>query len=1146
MLKKRKDKSTASARTSFPIVGIGGSAGGLEAFEELLKNLSAKPGIAIVFIMHLSRAHKSMLTELLARLTKMPVSEVKNRMPLEVNHVYVIPSGSNMSIASGKLVLNEMKDTDLRHMPIDCFFRSLAVEQGNRSIGVILSGTATDGTLGAEDIKAEGGIVFAQDEKSAKYDGMPKSAIATGCVDFVLPPQKIASELERIAKHPFISPARAVKADESVIIEDKGFESIFDILRSAKGVDFTYYKTATVTRRVSRRMVLLKLESLKHYVRFLRENKDELEKLYEDLLINVTSFFRDPKIFDTLKKQVLSAILKKMTKNQGVRIWVPGCSNGEEAYSIAICLTEALGNKASAVPVQIFATDVSENCINKARRGIYGNNIKNNITPERLKRFFIKEGNSYKISKRLREMCIFSKQNVFADSPFSNIDLISCRNLLIYLQPVLQKKVFRNFHYGLKPGGFLFLGGSESTGGYSNLFSTLNRKQGIFEKKHLSVWPEHELGQKYYLPHKLDIKEKTDIKIGKETDIADMADRIVLSEYAPCGVLIDSDMGVVQFRGHTGRFLESSAGKPSLDIFKLAREGLLLPLRTAINKARKIKHTVKREVADVKYNGRRMRVIITVIPVKSKAFKEGFFLVLFNEIGTAVESKNLEKAYRDLSLKGKSVKGNEYINTLNKDLTETKEYLQTVIEEHESAIEELKTANEEILSSNEELQSTNEELETAKEELQSANEELVTANEELQNRNAEVSLLNNDLTNLLSSIGMPIIMMGTDLVIRRITPQAEKALNITYSDIGRPISKIKLNVGIPDLEKILMGVIKSLHPKTFEIKSVEENWYLVYIRQYRTADNKIDGVVAVFVDITDRKNAQQVIEDARSYAENIIETMQGPFIVLGDDLRVISANRAFYQTFKVNPKKTQGQFIYDLGNRQWDIPSLRKLLEDILPKNYTFTNYEVKHNFETIGPKVMLLNAIHLVSMRMILIGIDDITERKKAEEALKESEMRFKAIFNESTDGMLLAEVETRRFFMCNPEICKMLGYTEEELLRLGVNDIHHENDLPLVIEQFERQAKGEIKFTAGLPVKKKDGSIFYADVNTSPIILSGKKYLMESFRNITDSKKIQDELKEKMQDLERFSKFAVDRELKMEELEKKVKELEERLQNR
>lgn len=1042
--KKEKIMPANHKTTSFPIVGIGASAGGLEAYQQLLKNLSAKPGMAIVFIMHLAPGRKSMLTELLAKSTKMPVREIKSGMLIEINHVYIIPPGANVSIASGRLKLNKMKDAGLKRMPIDWFFRSLAEEQGNRSIGVILSGTATDGTLGAEAIKAEGGITFAQDEKTAKYGGMPQSAITAGCVDFVLSPKKIARELERIAKHPLISSAGLVKADKSTIMGDKGLGSIFDILHSAKGLDFTHYKTTTISRRISRRMVLLKLENLKSYIKFLRENKDEVEELYEDLLLKVTSFFRDPKVFHTLKKQVIPAILRNKTKGQEVRIWVPGCSTGEEAYSIAICLIEAMGNKKSAVSVRIFATDVSENGIDKARRGIYGENIKNDFTPEQLKRFFTKTGNSYKVSKLLREVCIFSKQNVFSDPPFSNVDLISCRNLIIYLQPVLQKEVFHKFHYALRPGGFLLLGNSESAGGYSHLFKTLDRKSRIFVKKYLSVESKLGLDQRYYPPNKLGAKEKTDTSArrSKEAEIESMIERIVLSEYAPCGVLVDSDMEVVQFRGHTGRFLESAEGKPSLNLFKLAPKGLFQPLHTAIYKAKGTKRKVKIESEDVKYNGRRMRVGITVIPVKSRPLKEEFFLVLFDEIAGKAGLEKLPKAKR------KSAKDENYVESLQKELSETKEYLQSIIEEQENVNEEVKTANEEILSSNEELLSTNEELETAKEELQSSNEELITTNEELQNRNKEVVLLNDDLINFLNSCHVPVVMMGTNLVIRRITPQAEKVLNIVSSDIGRPISKIKLNIDIPDLENILSDVINSLQPKTFEIKSREGNWYSVYIRPYRTSDNKTNGVVAIFFDVTELKNAQQITEQARAYAESIVETMREPLIVLDADLKVISANRSFYQTFKVNHEETEGRFIYDLGNRQWDIPKLRHLLEELLIKNGAFDNYEIEHDFETIGPKTMLFNARRLATMRMILITIDDITERKKAEEKLKET-MSMKSDFISMVSHELrtpltvikegIALVTDGSAGEINEEQRELLGLSKKHVDRLAklINDV-------------------------------------------------------------------------------------------------------------
>ena len=965
---------------SFPIVGVGASAGGLEAYQELLKNLSARPGMAFVFIMHLAPQHKSMLTELLAKSTRMPVIEIRSGIPIEINHIYIIPPGNNVSIEGGKLKLNKMRDAGLKRMPIDWFFHSLAEEYGNRAIGVILSGTATDGTIGAEAIKAEGGIIFAEDEKSAKYDGMPQSAISAGCADFVLSPKKIANELERIAKHPLILSKGRAKVDKS-ITAPKNLEGVFDILRSAEGLDFAHYKTSTIGRRISRRMVLLKLENLKHYIKYLRENKDEVENLYEDLLLKVTSFFRDPDVFDTLKKRILPVIIKDKTKGQEIRIWVPGCSSGEEAYSIAMCLIEVMGNKKNVVPVRIFATDASESNIDKARRGVYGKNIQNDVAPERLKRFFTKTGSSYKVSKQLRDMCIFSKQDVISDPPFSNLDLISCRNLLIYFQTVLQKKVFHNFHYGLRPGGFLLLGNSESVGGYSSLFKILDRKQKIFIKKYLSGDQKLKPSQKYYPLKKAEIKGKPDVPKSKEPDTGHLVERIVLDEYAPCGVLVDSDMEVVQFRGHTGRYLESAAGKPSHNLFKLAPKGLFQPLHTAIYKARGTKHTIKVEAKDLKHNGRKMKVNITVIPVKSGPLKEEFFLILFDETGREAGLKNLPKA------RGKSaVKDEKYVDSLQRELAETKEYLQAIIEEQENVNEEVKTANEEILSSNEELLSTNEELETAKEELQSSNEELITTNEELQNRNKEVFLLNNDLTNFLTSINMPVIMMGNDLVIRRITPQAEKNLNVISADIGRPIGRVKFNVDIPDFEKILLDVIESHSSKTFEAKDIEGTWYLIHVRPYRTLDNKIDGVVAIFDDITGRKHLEQ----------------------------------------------------------------------------------ELAHS---------------------------------KDEE--------FKAVFDNATDGIAIVDAESKKFYKGNDSISRMLGYSPGEIKNFGVMDIHPVKELHSVIEQFERLARGEIPLAENLPVKRKDGSIFYADISAATIVIAGKTHMIEFFRDTTNRKQAEDLLR-------------------------------------
>jgi len=1084
---KIKNKPRASSKTSFPIIGIGASAGGLEAFQGLLKGLSAKPGLAIVFIMHLSPQHKSMLTEVLARSAKMPITEAKNNMRIEINHIYVIPPATYMSIAGEKLVLRNIKEAVLRNMPIDCFFSSLAQTLKNKAIGVVLSGTATDGTLGSESIKAEGGITFAQDVKSAKYDGMPQSAISAGCIDFVFPPGKIASELERIVKHPYVLNAKLVKPDEKIITEDQGFGAIFEILRSATGLDFSYYKLPTINRRISRRMVLLKMKDLSGYSKFLHKNQGEVIKLYDDLLINVTGFFRDSKVFAALKKKILPGILKNKVKGQPVRIWVPGCSSGEEAYSIAICLLELLADKAGAVPLYIFASDVSDTAVNKARRGVYNKRIKHNITPGRLSRFFSKDGDTYKISKQVREICIFSKQDILKHPPISRLDLISCRNLFIYLQADAQKIILQKFHYALKSGGFLLLGSSETPQGSAALFKPVSKKYNIFTKKSSFLAPQLEFSPTYYWPKEAGVKEKPAVKPIELSDMENIVDRIVLGEYAPCGALINSEMNVVSFRGHTGNYLESVIGKPSFNIFKLAREGLRAELYAAVYKARKTKQPVKRMAVELKHNGRKRLVNITVIPIKPNTLENAFFLVLFDEINQKLFSQGTLRGGRGRTLKVKSADKNKYIEELEKELMVVKEYQRSIMEEHGLVNEELESANEEMMSANEELQSTNEELETSKEELQSSNEELLTLNEELQNRNSEVALLNNDMINLLSSINMPVVMIGPDLVIRRITSQAQNVLNIIPSDIGRPITKVKLNIDIPGLEKIALKVIASLHPRTLEIKSKEGKYYTVYIRPYRTMENKIDGAVVLFVDITKRKFAENAVQESRDYAESIIFTMSEPLLVLDNSLKVITANQAFCAAFKVTAEETRNRFIYDLGNRQWDIPALRRLFNDVLSRKNKIDKFEIEHNFEAIGHRIMLVSIKWLKrktnKMGMILLTIDDITNRRKAEnelarvkkqeyetEKLRALSVYTRSLIEASLDPLVTISAEGK-ITDVNEAIVKATGMLREKIIGTDFSDYFTE---PEKAREGYRQAfaKGSIS-DYPLTIRSKDGEL-------------------------------------------------------------------------
>ncbi len=855
------EKTGAQAASApFPIVGVGASAGGLEAFTQMLGALPLDTGMAFVLVQHLAPKHPSLLAEILARTTAMPVMEVQNEPRVKPNRVYVIPPDRNMVISRGVLKLLPREEARGRYRPIDFFFRSLAEEQGHRAIGVILSGTATDGTLGLEAIKAEGGITFAQDN-TAQQSSMPQSAVASGCVDFVLPPDEIAREIGRIARHPFVAPDRR-KAPAG----EPDLSQILEILRKVKGVDFSLYKTSTLYRRITRRMVLHKMQELQDYARFLRKNAGEVEALYQDTLIRVTRFFRNPETFEALKAKVLPKLLKNRSGQEPLRVWVPGCSTGEEAYSIAIAFAElAAARGSSQLPVQVFATDLNEGCIDKARAGVYSRNIAHDVSPERLRRFFAEVEGSYRISKPIRDMCVFARHNLLTDPPFSQIDLISCRNLLIYLEPALQQKLVERLHYALKPAGFLLLGSSETIGSYRALFEAEDTRHKIYAKKpgtHRMV-----LGQP---AGRYQGRAEPGHGPGRSqpagADVQTEANRILLARYAPPGVLVNAGLEILQFRGDTGPYLAPAPGKASLNLLRMTREGLLVTLRAAINKAGKDNVPVREEGVRVKADGGTREVNLEVVPVKGSSAGEGGFLVLFEEPAPPPPG-SLPRGKKSRGMasqpQAKAAAGEEAVERENarlaRELAATGEYLQSVIEQQEAANEELQSANEEVQSANEELQSINEELETSKEEIQSSNEELATVNDELQNRNLELNQLSNDLINLLGSVEMAIVMLGQDLRVRRFTPMAGEIFNLLPTDVGRPIGDIKLKLSVPDLEPFLAEVIDTASPREREVQDSQGRWYSLRVRPYRTLENKIEGVVILLVDVDKLKQLEEVL-----------------------------------------------------------------------------------------------------------------------------------------------------------------------------------------------------------------------------------------------------------------------------------------------
>ena len=846
-----------SPQNSFPIVGIGASAGGLEAFTQLLTHLPDDTGMAFVLVQHLDPSHPSQLANLLAKATTMPVLEIRHRMIIKPNHVYVIPPNRDLDLKSGRLNLKPRGNARIANS-VDHFFYSLAREHQGCAIGVILSGTGYDGTCGLTEIKNAGGITFAQDEKSAKFSGMPAHATLDS-VDFVLPPEKIAFELVRVGRDPNLRLTPKSDGESAEMSYAKDFQRIFALLREQTGVDLSQYRDTTIKRRIQRRMIVCTKHTLPEYIEMLEQDRNESDALFSDVLINVTSFFRDPEMFEALKTRIFPQILK--ASPQTIRIWVPACSTGQEAYSIAITLLELLEQKPNAPGIQIFATDVRDTVIEKGRRGYYPEGIENEVSPERLRRFFTREDGGYRVSKTIRDLCVFARQNVTADPPFSRMDLVSCRNLLIYLTPMLQRQVVSTFHYALNSIGYLVLGNSETVGANSDLFEPRDRKHKFYSKKGAAIRPFSHFAAPDLKSKAMVAGRVAPVYTSTPADFQKEADRILLGRYAPAGVLVNSNLEVLQFRGRTSAYLEPPTGEASFNLLKMARENLSLELGTAIRETKRKNASVQRNIR-LNDHDKFRRVNLEVIPIKLSSSSENCFLVLFADAnrqhgGKLHHAKN-EIVEREIPTSGK----NRELKRLRSELGAAREYLRGVIEQHDASNEELKCANEEVLSSNEELQSTNEQLGIAKEELQSSNEELQTLNEELQTRNAELNLINNDLSNLLTSVRIPILMLGSDLRIRRFNAAATELLQMKPAFLGRPIHSIDLPVSIRDLEKVLLEVIDRVVTKEIEVHGPDDHWYSLRLNPYRTADNRIEGVMMVLVDIDAFKQVQKLQEAA--------------------------------------------------------------------------------------------------------------------------------------------------------------------------------------------------------------------------------------------------------------------------------------------
>ena len=875
----------------FPIVAVGASAGGIQAFQQFLKALPSDTGMAFVMILHLPAGHESLLGEILGRASGMPVHEASDGMRVEVNHVYVTAPGCELGIIEGVLQVATRGARRGQSRPIDLFMRALAESHAHNAIGIVLSGTGNDGTLGLEEIKSAGGITFAQDE-SAQQTGMPSSAMASCIVDYVLPPEDIARELVRIAAHPRV---RSEDADPSSA-EQQGFAHVITLLKHAAEVDFSLYKRNTLHRRITRRMLLNNLRDLGEYLRMLQTDRHELAALYQDLLINVTSFFRNPEAYDALKAQVFPQITEARNRHEPVRVWALGCSTGEEAYSIAIAYTEYAESAGRRVPLQVFATDLNGNGIEKARAGVYGKGIEQDVTPDRLQRFFVESDGAYRVTKSIRDMCVFARQNAMVDPPFSRIDLLACRNMLIYFEPALQQRIVPLLHYALRADGYLWLGGSETLGTYRELFELIDRKHKIYRRKGPQRVAAPAVNAGYVPGAAAQVAALPRAhSAGLHTEPQREADRILLSRYAPPGVLVNADMDILQFRGDTSPYLAPAPGRATLNLLKMLREGLLVAVRGAVHQARREKVPQRAEALRVRVEGDWRDVDISVIPLGSAS--EGAYLVLFEEPALRQEQRAKimaahAQAATDRIPASRDEDSQVEIARLTAELSATRQYLQSLVEQQEAANEELQSANEEIQSANEELQSINEELETSKEEIQSSNEELATVNDELHARNIELVNANNDLVNLLASVNMAIVILGPDMRIRRFTQPAEKILNLIQGDVGRPLLDVKLGVDIDDLESMVSDVMESVATREREVQDRAGRWYSLRVRPYRTLQNKIDGVVLVLVDVDNLKRAEQSIRESEKRFEALAGT--APVLIWVNDLEGCRfVNRAY-------------------------------------------------------------------------------------------------------------------------------------------------------------------------------------------------------------------------------------------------------------
>ena len=971
------EESDRRPALDYLVVGFGSSAGGMQPFREVMEQLPADTGMAFVLVPHLAADHASHLTSITEHYTKMPVHGIEHNVRPEPNNLYILQPNETVQLREGRFHV-EPRPADRIPRPIDLFFRSLGADQQEHAIGVVLSGADSDGALGLKALKGEGGVAIVQAPETAQHSTMPSNSILADHVDLVLSPGDIALELARLAKQ-FVQPTVRALENEETPPDLVSYNRVITLLRISSGLELRQYKPDTIRRRIARRMLLLRMSSLAEYAQYLQARKDELKNLQEDVLISVTRFFRDPQVWEAMAADVFPVFFENRAHDSTIRIWSAGCASGEEVYTFAMVLLEYMSSHGIDAAVQIFGTDASERSIEMARSGTYPDSLAGEISPERLRRFFIKVPHGFQINKRVRDLCVFAKQNLCTDPPFSHMDFVSCRNVMIYFKQALQRQIISTFHYSLKQGGYLLLGSSESLRDYDDAFAVTDRKNKMYSKLGGSLQGGYNLPTSRLA--NLDSPAQTALSgvpiTSSELEMQKVADRVVLARFGPPGLIVDERLNVLQARGQTSAYVELASGAVSLNLMRILREGLVSPVREALERSIAEGIPVMRIAAFAPKPGEKRHVQLDIVPITSSTEQGGCFLVLFTDV-----TDQYQEAMPSMPPVMMTASEQDRQNgQLRHDLLATRVHLQSLIEEREARNQELVSANEEIQSANEELQSTNEELETTKEELQSANEELQTVNDELQQRNAVLTQTGNDLSNLLISVNIPLLMLTEDLRVRQFTAPMERMLNIRNSDVGRSIREIRLQLSIEDIEPLLQEVMETLTMREEEVQDREGRWHLLRIRPYRTAENKIEGLVMILVDIHQLRTSQQDLREAKEFADSVVECVPVPVVVMDTNFEIREANTSFRQLSKLDARQLHGRPLPDLFARLWGISDLGDRLGPLRTAE-AGQSMEFEHESSTLDRRVLLVKAQALKNDgdRVILLTLEDITLRREAE----------------------------------------------------------------------------------------------------------------------------------------------------------------------